>query len=100
MTCRCGYVTSPDLPPPNVPPTVVQRGLNYIKAWSRWNFFGRPVRDDSRVEEIRAICQSCPEGLFVDGVCTHAQCGCSVKEPTWFGDKVKWETEHCPIGQW
>jgi hypothetical protein len=104
ITCKCGFVdlrlTEETLIKDSfVPPGVLARGLNYANSWVRWTSHGRPTRTDEQVEELRGICRSCTE--FFDGeICTHKSCGCKVAKGSWFGDKLKWTTEHCPINKW
>jgi len=81
-----------------LPPDVLKKGINYAKSWGRWIIAGRPKRSDSDVINLRAICNLCD--LFDGDVCTHRKCGCSVAQGNWFGDKLVWETESCPIKKW
>jgi hypothetical protein len=105
VTCKCGFVdrgcqhavnSIPTVKGAPVPPGVAVRGYNYTKAWARWMLADCPERSDLEVNRIRVICGSCE---YFDGeLCV--QCGCAVSHGTIFGDKVKWKTEHCPIGKW
>jgi hypothetical protein len=102
ILCRCG-VQFPrnsnfvEVPPP--PPSVVQKGKNYISAWIRWRVAGRPLREPEEVEQLREICKACTE-YYDNGTCNHPKCGCGVGESGWLGDKLAWESEHCPIKKW
>ena len=100
----CGYVTYEDgsfrvaAEKPDAPPRILARGWNYARAWIRWVADGRPVRSGESVEALRSICREC---RFFDGnICTHKKCGCNVAQGHWWGDKLRWATEHCPIKKW
>ncbi len=94
--CKCGLSSMPEGSP--IPPGVARRGFNYIMAYFRWRGAGKPQRSDEHVEALRAVCRECE---YFDGkICTHMECGCKVDGPSVFGDKLRWSTEKCPVGNW
>lgn len=100
MYCVCGnsFTSLDGVTIKPIPPDMVRRGGNYIRAWARWTAAGMPRRTPVEVDHIRFICRECE---FFDGdICTHKRCGCSVKQGRWWGDKVAWATEHCPVEKW
>ncbi|NIQ15948.1 MAG: hypothetical protein GTO02_16600 [Candidatus Dadabacteria bacterium] len=102
---QCGYRTFADGTsekreiPVNAPPNILQKGINYAKAWIKWKRAGKPKRYPNEIRKLRRICAAC-KYIDEDGVCTHRECGCSVSKAGIFGDKLKWKTEECPIGNW
>ena len=82
----------------HVPPSILARGMHYAQAFWRWQLAGRPVRSPAEVSKLREMCAACP--LFDGTICTHEACGCPVSRPSFFGDKLKWKTEHCPLSKW
>lgn len=99
--CVCGHVDyTPGTPQDPVPPSILQMGRNYARAYIRWRAARppRPVRSDQDVEAIREICRDCEKYEEHTGKCT--ACRCPVSKGSVIGDKVKWATEHCPLGKW
>lgn len=93
-------------------PGLVNRGVRATTAFMRWTLAGFPVRTDQEVEQI--FIEKCsPCLLFVDYTCTHKNCGCQIRDvagertsligriiSTTLSNKIRWATEHCPIGLW
>lgn len=100
ITCYCGYVSVVEIEhaKDKIPPNILQRGINYARAWSKWVQAGRPRRTIQEVEKLRSICRDCD--YFNGSICTHKRCGCLVLTPSMFGDKLAWTTETCPDGRW
>ena len=99
LVCSCGTTTFADgTNDGKAPAHVIRRGINYVRAWLRWTAAGCPVREPGEVDAIRETCRACE--YFDDQNCTHKKCGCAVAKGNWWGDKVKWATEHCPIEKW
>ncbi len=87
-------------PPP--PPPLVTRAARYVSAFTRWILAGRPTRDDAAVDQLFAAhCGPCP--LFTGELCR--VCGCAVgdvsrESASRVANKLRWATEHCPLGKW
>ena len=102
--CRCGtrYADASDAgtTPKPTPPGLGRQMVNYTLALAKWTAAGCPVREPDEVARLRAVCLACdwydPDGK----ACSHRGCGCAVGSPSAFGDKLSWDTEHCPIGKW
>jgi len=94
---ECGNVMWRNDGPPT-PPGVLRRGYNYVRAWARWAASGYPIRNDAEITRLRGVCGACE--LFNGSICTHKKCGCGVAEGHWWGDKLRWATEDCPIQKW
>lgn len=81
-------------------PGWISLGLNFLSAIGRWQAAGSPVRSQSRVNELLAICEACP---YLAGRGTDrkhcGKCGCPVNgrvdEPT--KNKLAMATERCPL---
>ena len=103
LFCRCGTRYDHAADPGQRPPTgpgVAKRAANYAGALARWIAGGRPVRAPGDVEKLRLICAGCRWYNGERKTCTHARCGCAVGGAGALGDKLRWATEHCPVGEW
>ena len=104
LYCRCGFSYDTRSAPPlpyvpeamDVPLNIAAKGLRYARAFIRWTLAGCPVRTDAEVARLRAVCAGCKYGTT--GECS--RCGCRVKGGSWWGDKLRWATEDCPLGKW
>jgi len=79
------------------PPGTARQAWNYTKAVARWIAAGRPVRSDSRVQEIfETLCQPCEHFDAEHQSCR--LCGCRVrKSGSAFANKLRMATERCPM---
>jgi len=79
-------------------PGVVQRVVNFVREVARHARGGFvAVSDETRANRL-AVCQACP--LFDGKICTHKNCGCSIKRTAEWIDKLSWASSACPIGKW
>ncbi len=78
-------------------PGVARLALRYTKAVARWIAAGRPVRSDSRVQEIfETLCQPCEHFDAEHQSCR--LCGCRIrKSGLAFANKLRMATERCPM---
>jgi orotate phosphoribosyltransferase len=78
------------------PPSFSQRVKNYTRSTVRHARNGFAAASDEVQQQRLAICEACPTGCLrhSDGICSHPDCGCPVKE------KVKRASEPCPEGHW
>jgi hypothetical protein len=79
-------------------PGIVRRAINFTRAAIEHVRGGRQLVSD----EIRAArfaeCQACP--LFVEGICSHPDCGCPMKQQRSFIDALGWASKKCPLDKW
>lgn len=77
-------------------PDVLSRLASFGKAvWRRVRRWG-DNRTEAEVAAIFAICEECPH--LTDRGC--AKCGCRVSRESKWLNKLRWRSEHCPIGKW
>lgn len=85
-------------------PSTFQRVFNFGKALLNHAADGFQKRTKEEIEQILdKHCSKCTiqqGGFFDNGVCTHADCGCSVSREEVFFNKLAWRSEKCPIGKW
>ncbi len=69
---------------------------NYAVAVAKHVTHGMQKRSESRIREIKAICETNECGLYnaEHEWCEHKKCGCKVD------DKIPWAKEVCPLGFW
>ena len=77
-------------------PTIIQKAWNYIEARKKWKAAGSPERTDEEAQQLLTICKACD--YLIAGSCS--LCGCPIDRKKWWGDKLKWATEHCPDKRW
>lgn len=77
-----------------------QKVVRYTWALSRWIKAGRPVREETEINEIFARhCESCGDYDERTSSCNH--CGCRVNTSTIAPlNKIAMRTEHCPLEKW
>jgi hypothetical protein len=101
LNCRCGRIYYEPDKPVTPPPSMLQRGRNYIKAWYTWKQAGSPRRTTEEVERLATICKTCEYFNKDHQICNHRLCGCNVTgKKAWWGSKLRWATEHCPVNKW
>lgn len=77
-------------------PGKVKQLSNYKKAVAKWTAAGMPVREQSEIDRILAICQGC-EHYTDEGRPRCKLCGCSINnQPNGLTNKVRMATENCP----
>lgn len=78
-------------------PGIVATGKRYVTAVARWMAAGSPVREDSEVDRIFAICLGCEH---YNGKSCQV-CSCRVnKSQTALLNKIRMATEKCPKEKW
>jgi len=78
--------------------TWLGRASRYVSAAARWQAAGRPERSAEEVAAIyEQVCQPCE--YFRQGSC--GKCGCRIaKSGAALANKIRMQTENCPIGKW
>ncbi len=86
----------------------IKKGMNFARAYWRWQAAGKPLRDDDYIFEIfDNHCQGCE--FFIPSEAkpnTHGECdscGCHIKRVSEAEDeknKLDWPTEGCPEDFW
>jgi hypothetical protein len=90
---------------PPEPPPIFARLANFTKAAIGHVLNGCPTCDDGEIARRHAICKSCelyspdPDSPDV-GICTHASCGCTVRDGRTYLSKLGWADQECPLGKW
>lgn len=79
-------------------PSIIQRVANFAGAAVTHVRTGRKRVADEVREHRLATCQACP--LLVDGVCSHPNCGCPIRNGRAWIDKLSWESSRCPLAKW
>ena len=78
-------------------PSVMKQAKNYARAVAQHVASGMAKRSDGEVLRIFEICKACEN--YEDGLCT--VCGCRVNEgQNAFGNKLRMESQHCPLEKW
>jgi hypothetical protein len=80
----------------NVPelPGIVRRAVNYAASTVRHVAAGLPQASPEEQGRRRAICASCPSGMFDGERCRHPKCGCTAVA------KSARMLERCPLDHW
>ena len=80
-------------------PSTLEKAKHYAAAVLQWHQAGRPVRSDSEVARIVAVCRTCARWNAETQSCR--VCGCRVNESAWaIKNKARMGTERCPLGKW
>lgn len=80
-------------------PTLPEKIVHYTAAVVQHYTMGAKVREDSEVESILAICQSCPYYNADNQTCRKCGCRCnSGRNP--LTNKIRMESQHCPENKW
>lgn len=83
----------------------IKKGVNFARAYWKWQAAGKPLRDEEYIFELYDNhCAGCP--FFIkhkenEGECD--SCGCHIKRVSAEEDsmnKLAWPTEECPEGYW
>ncbi|MBN72689.1 MAG: hypothetical protein CME32_25830 [Gimesia sp.] len=75
-------------------PGIMRKAFNFTKAVARHVTNGSKHVDEATYNSRLSICQECGMCDSNRMVCSHKQCGCTLKV------KALWESERCPIGKW
>lgn len=88
-------------------PSVIARAKSYKSARDRWVAAGKPMRTESLMAALFAICEACPTGDYIarpiapglsGGQCRVCKCGLARERNV--ANKIAWATEDCPKGHW
>lgn len=79
-------------------PSTTQLAFNFSKAVvaeGKSLLQKSPKVDEAEAARRISICEQCTTWFRpTDRRCSHSSCGC------WIDRKVKWKSQHCPIGKW
>lgn len=87
-------------------PSLIKKGINLVRAYTKWAAAGKPLRDDEYIFQLYDICKDCPSKAFIKHTDTSGECdecGCHIKRVSSKEDtfnKLAWPTEECPEGHW
>lgn len=81
-----------DLPP------LHKRIQSVLRAYWKWIRHGSPTRSKREINRLLKICQACDRYDEANEVCR--ECGCPVKRPEAYRNKLLLKTESCPLGKW
>ena len=91
--------------PKNNPPNWGARVFRWMYAILRWmclSAYHRRwlIRGEAEYLRVKAICQSCPHDMWDAEKEACKKCGCGGKSKVVLLNKIKLESEHCPMGEW
>lgn len=73
-------------------PSITQQGVSVLKEGFKHLITGAKKTQEELFNERMEICRACP--FFIQDQERCGKCGCFLKV------KAKWESSHCPIGNW
>lgn len=77
-------------------PPVLQKAKTFARAILKHFTNKAKTRTKEEIQQLYAICKSCD--WFSNDTCL--KCGCPVTNGSRYRNKLKWDSEHCPIGKW
>ena len=97
-------------------PSTLRKAANFTRAIVKHARTGRVKASLEVINQRFAICANCPSGKFAEigreslpgklaevetvGTCLHKTCGCFIHDTPIFPNKLAFESQSCPLGNW